>query len=359
MRKRIAAAAPASVIAATRSAPVVSAVVPPAIRTMAGLAVAVVLLAGCGGAPTRDASGAAPATSHAPAGQTEVQFTGLHAPNGVAVDVQGNVYVSDAQNHRVVKLDKAGTQTVLPFTGLRGPGPLAVDKDGNVYVADHYWPSQIWKLPAGSSTPVMLANTAQECRPEGGGCAVEGLSTDDAGNLYVSEQEGCWYDQARVFKMDAPVSTASHRTTLSFNGLHLPMSPVEDKDGNVYVIDHAWKADPAYVAQCPPHPPRVLKLTPSGVQTDLPFTSLQWPQFGLAVDGQGNVYVSNLGLYPTFNTVGDRPMPVQVLKLTPSGTQTVLPFEGLNWATYMAVAPDGALYLSDTDNNRVLKLGIS
>lgn len=359
MKKSTAATAPASAITATPPALSVSASTPPAIRTAAGLAVAAVLLAGCGGAPTPDTRGAAPATSHAPASQTVVPFTGLQEADGLAVDGQGNVYVADGPNHRVLKLDKAGVQSVLPFAGLKFPNPLAVDKEGTVYVADHYWPNQIWKLPAGSDTPVMLANTAQECRPDGGGCAVEGLSTDDAGNLYVAEQEGCWYDQARVFKMDAPVSPASHRTTLPFDGLHFPMSPVADRDGNVYVIDHGWKADPGYAAQCPPQPPRVLKLTPSGVQSELPFTGLQWPQFGLVVDGQGDVYVSNLGLYPTSETVGDRPMPAQVLKLTPGGTQTVVPFEGLNWATFLAVGPDDSLYLSDTQNKRVVKLGTS
>ncbi len=36
--------------------------------------------------------------------QTELPFTGLNRPMGVAVDTAGNVYVADSDNNRVLKL---------------------------------------------------------------------------------------------------------------------------------------------------------------------------------------------------------------------------------------------------------------
>jgi serine/threonine protein kinase, bacterial len=36
--------------------------------------------------------------------QTELPFTGLNHPEGVAVDGAGSVYVTDYRNNRVVKL---------------------------------------------------------------------------------------------------------------------------------------------------------------------------------------------------------------------------------------------------------------
>ena len=69
--------------------------------------------------------------------QTDLPLTGLKDPNGVAVDADGDVYITDAGNRRVLKLAPGSTShTVLPFTGLNSPGGVAVDASGNVYVAD-------------------------------------------------------------------------------------------------------------------------------------------------------------------------------------------------------------------------------
>lgn len=80
-------------------------------------------------------------------------------PTGLAFDHKGNLYIADAFNDRVRKLDLSGTITTVGGTGIRGysgdgtraslaqlslaPGPphsagqgLAVDTEGNLYIAD-------------------------------------------------------------------------------------------------------------------------------------------------------------------------------------------------------------------------------
>jgi serine/threonine protein kinase, bacterial len=115
---------------------------------------------------------------------TEMPFTGINDPIGVAVDSPGNLYVADnprAPNYgqvagdpqlgsnRVVKLNAdLTTQTVLPFT-VNIPGGVAVDSAGNLYVHDFRdagTPSapfgvdyRVLKLAAGSSTQTVLPFT--------------------------------------------------------------------------------------------------------------------------------------------------------------------------------------------------------
>jgi DNA-binding beta-propeller fold protein YncE len=74
-------------------------------------------------------------------------FTGLNHPYGVAVDAAGTLYVTDANNNRVLRLAAgATTPTVLPFTGLSNPLGVAVDAAGTLYVADQ-GNRRVLKLP--------------------------------------------------------------------------------------------------------------------------------------------------------------------------------------------------------------------
>jgi glucose/arabinose dehydrogenase len=71
-------------------------------------------------------------------------------PSGVAVDGDGNVYVADRSNHTIRKITPAGVVTTLAgaagsYGSADGRGPLArfnrpvgvaVDGDGNLYVTD-------------------------------------------------------------------------------------------------------------------------------------------------------------------------------------------------------------------------------
>jgi serine/threonine protein kinase, bacterial len=53
------------------------------------------------------------------------------------VDMRGTVYVADRVNNLVVALAAGSSaQQVLPFTGLHYPGGVAVDGGGNLYITD-------------------------------------------------------------------------------------------------------------------------------------------------------------------------------------------------------------------------------
>ena len=63
--------------------------------------------------------------------------SGLNAPDGVAVDGNGNVYFADTGNNAIKEWSPASGQVkVLVSTGLKSPTGVAVDAQDNVYIAD-------------------------------------------------------------------------------------------------------------------------------------------------------------------------------------------------------------------------------
>jgi DNA-binding beta-propeller fold protein YncE len=84
-----------------------------------------------------------------------VPFQGLKSPMGVAVDLQGNVYVADCKNNRVLKAapsaDGGYTQSIVPTTQLSLPEGVAVDQAGNLYIADTHNERVLKETPSGDS----------------------------------------------------------------------------------------------------------------------------------------------------------------------------------------------------------------
>lgn len=120
---------------------------------------------------------------------------------------------------------------------------------------------------------------------------------------------------------------------LSFTGLDYRLSPAGvalDGDGNVYVTSQGMQG-------------RVLKLAAGSDATAvLPFSDQYQPR-GLAVDGDGNVYFSDVN--------------ARVVKLgAGSESHTVLPFAGLDDPDGVAVDSDGNVYVADRGSDLVLRL---
>ena len=76
----------------------------------------------------------------------------LGYPTKVAIDNAGNVYIPDAHNHRVRKVDNAGIITTVIGNGIQGysgdggsatsaqisfPGSVVIDNAGNLYIGDY------------------------------------------------------------------------------------------------------------------------------------------------------------------------------------------------------------------------------
>ena len=133
-------------------------------------------------------------------GAATAQFNG---PNGLAIDGQGVIYVSDYDNNRIRKVMPNGTVSTLAGTGQRGfadgpgssaqlsgPEGLALDGQGNLYVAE-FAGQRIRKI-APDRMVSTLAGTGIRGYADGAGSTaqfygVSGLALDAHGDLLVAD----------------------------------------------------------------------------------------------------------------------------------------------------------------------------
>lgn len=133
----------------------------------------------------------------------------LNSPNAVALDAAGNRFVSDSLNQRVRRIDAqtgvistvAGDGT-LGFSGdggpgasasLSGPADLAIDQQGRLYIADA-GNNRVRRLDR-TGVISTLAGTGSAGFSGDGGAATAaelsgpaGLTLDPAGNLYIADR---------------------------------------------------------------------------------------------------------------------------------------------------------------------------
>jgi DNA-binding beta-propeller fold protein YncE len=148
----------------------------------------------------------------------------MHFPNGLAVDATGNLYVADADNHRVQKWDTQGNWSVLASPRLSSPIAIAVDAAGSFSVSEHGG-RLLRRDPLGNWSVLAPSGHAlgQVKHPWG-------LAVDGAGNLYVAENLN-----GRIQKWDVQGNWSSLDTP---GQLRSPVSVAVDPTGNLSVAEY-------------------------------------------------------------------------------------------------------------------------
>lgn len=194
----------------------------------------------------------------------------LNFPTSVAVDGAGNLFIADAYNSRIRKVD-AGTGRISTFAGkgefafsgdggpaasaaLNYPLGVAVDRAGNVFIADTD-NSRIRRVAAASGTITTVAGSDGHGFSGDDGPATdakldspEGVLVDAAGNLFISDTRN-----HRIRRVDA--ATGVIKTVVGSDdfgffgdlgpatkaGLRFPSGLAQDAAGNLYVADSGNK----------------------------------------------------------------------------------------------------------------------
>jgi gliding motility-associated-like protein len=234
-------------------------------------------------------------------------------PASIATDDDGNLYVADSFKSSIRKITPEGDVTTIAGGGTgtfaNGNGkkaffsaPFGVTRDraGNLFVADAN-NSQIRKINL-SADVTTFAGSFATGKKDGLGAAatfyhIVGIAIDPSGNLYIADSGN---SLVRKIANDGNVTTfAGNGTKGKVNGSRLnasfnvPVCVATDDTGNIYISDF--------------YNHLIRKITPDGMVSTLAGSGTAGfndgkgsaPSFknpwGLAADRAGNVYVADYG----------------------------------------------------------------
>jgi sugar lactone lactonase YvrE len=201
----------------------------------------------------------------------------LSGPMGVAVDAAGNLYIADSNNFRIRKVTRDGMISTFAGGGTGGDfavtipatsaqlgsvGSVAVDGQGNVYLSDRW----VHRVSADGTITAVVGSTLagrfnSSCLSNGDGgpaiaasvCRVFGVAVDPAGNLYIAEN----YTKIRRVTADGIINTYAGNGSLGSTGdggparsaaIGNPFGINVDSSGNLYIAqiadNHVRKVTP-------------------------------------------------------------------------------------------------------------------
>jgi sugar lactone lactonase YvrE len=257
----------------------------------------------------------------------------LSLPYDVAVDNIGNLYIADANNNRIRKINSAGIITTIAGTGISGyngdsipatiaqinvPSALAIDGSGNIYFSDDH--NYRIRMISNSGIITTVAGTG-----------ISGYSGDNgpATNAQITSSVGIAVDGAGHIFFGDILNNRIRRVSSASNGIITTIAGTN-------IQGYSGDGGPATLAEL-------------------------YNPTGLAIDGLGNVFfgehgnncirkINNLGIIITVAGTGVNGF---------SGDNGPATQAKLSWPDGLKIDGDGNIYFTDAYNNRVRKVDYS
>lgn len=308
---------------------------------------------------------------------------GLQHPVGVVLDARGNLYILDASNRRVRRIDPTGVVTTVAGTGggatisadgvratsvdLPSPVSITVDGLGNLYVASYF---RVRRVDTNGIITTVAGTGATSSTYSGDlGPAInarisqaEGLAVDGLGNLYISDTGN--HRIRRVDVATGTITTVGGTGTAGLSGDGgLATQAMFDQPMGI-----AFHNNAIYVADRGNH--RIRKIDEDGIVTTVAGTTfgfsgdgglatsamLQYPR-SIGLDAAGNLFIADVG-NGRIRRVGQADGIISTV--AGSGSASEIAGDGgpavdakLSSRTGIAVANDGQLYIADQNFHRV------
>lgn len=304
------------------------------------------------------------------------------APDQIARDTAGNLYIADRGNHTLRKIAPDGTVTTL--AGLAGtagtvdgtggaarfnaPSGVAVKDDGSLIYVSEAGAHLIRKVTAAGVVTTFAGTAGLSGSADGTGTAASfnqptGLALDAAGNVFVAD-----FGNATIRKITpAGVVTTFAGTagqTASTNGtgvaarFRAPWGLAIDGSGNLYVADSLDQTIRRVTSESVVTTYAGAGFVGGSDDADTTGAARFFYPYGVAVDSAGRVYVADYANHSVRRIGADGK--VRTLAGT---TGAAGGLDGLASAARfrnpqgLAVSPDGsAVYVADTANNVIRRL---
>jgi len=214
----------------------------------------------------------------------------FNEPWGIAISLDGYVYIADTWNHRIQKFSSDGNfltswghfgQMETP-DAFWGPRDVAVDQFGNVYVSD----TGNKRIVVFNDEGRFISEFGEVGLEEGQFDEPSGLDFDLEGNLYVADT---WNQRIQVFSPDENGIAQNYSNQWDVEGWY-----GQSLDNKPYLST----GPEGYVYTSDPELSRIIVFTPEGEviavwgTQGLEDSNLNFPT-GLAVDSVGGIWVSD------------------------------------------------------------------